>query len=68
MPQSETSFPTMREDMSVSLPYIGQVVCHHFFSHVFAFAQHVEKAWKTNLTQQWIHLLMENPMMKVVSW
>ena len=47
-----------REDVSVSFPCIGRVI----FSHVFAFAQFVGKAWKTKLTQQLTHLLMENPM------
>ena len=38
------------------------------FSHILAFAKLVGKAWKTKHTQQWIHLLMENLMVKVASW
>ena len=33
------------------------------FSHVFAFSQLLGNALKTQLTHQWIRLLMENPMM-----
>ena len=62
------STPKVREDMSISFPYVGRAVRHCFFSHVFTFAQLVEKAWKTKLTQQWICLLMENPMVIIASW
>ena len=52
--------PKEMEDMSVSLPCVGQMV--HSFFHVFTFALVVEKAWKTKLTHQWIHLFIENSM------
>ena len=58
---------TETEDISVSLPCVGQVVHYRFFSHSFAFAG-PEKAWKTKLTQQWIYLFMENSMVQVSSW
>ena len=38
-----------------------------FLTHIFVFSLVVEKAQKTILTQQWIHLLMENLMMQVAS-
>ena len=40
------STPREREDTRVSLPYVGQAVCHCFFfsSHVFVFAQLLGKA------------------------
>ena len=62
------STPKETEDMSVSLPCIGQVVHCHFISHVFIFASSplvVGKAWKTKLTQQWICSFMENPMVQL---
>ena len=58
--------PKETKRMSISLPCVEQV---DQFSHCqFCLAMVVGRAWKAKLTQQWIHLFMENLMMQVASW
>ena len=52
------STPKEMEDINVSLPCVGWSFHYHFFAFVLV----IGMAWKTTLTQQWICLFMENPM------
>ena len=56
------SVPKEMEDMNVNLSRVGRAVYYRFFSHIFAFALVVGRAWIEKCTQQWICLFMENPI------
>jgi len=38
------------------------------FFQVYAFALVIKITWKEKLTQQWISLFMEKPMVQISSW
>ena len=52
--------------MNIRLPRIGLAVHYSFVLTFTPSPGHgCRRVWKANLTQQWIHLFMENLMMQV---